>query len=225
MKDLQPRKGRIYIDRLVAQGEHENQDFKYIIPDVRKIARSISAFSNTTGGRLLIGVKDNGTVAGVRNEEDVYVVEQAAQRYCVPPCDVEFSAYRYDAGVVVIQASIAAAPTWMRPVRVVEEDGKQRAYLRVADENLAAPDVMERAWEISASDTPASLDPEFLRQSASLIDLLRKDEVLDPDRVQYLLHLPRARASELTARLLAMGLLDLRHTSQRFLLALPPDQS
>ena len=58
-----------YIHQLVAEGEHDHQDFKFEISDARKIARSISAFANTGGGRLLVGVKDNGKIAGVRSDE------------------------------------------------------------------------------------------------------------------------------------------------------------
>jgi len=47
------------IYKLIAQGEHQQQDFKYCISDSRKIARSLVAFANTDGGRLLVGVKDN----------------------------------------------------------------------------------------------------------------------------------------------------------------------
>ena len=74
MKDIPARKGKYYLRRLIEEGEHEHQDFKYAISDARKIARSISAFANNDGGRLLIGVKDNGAVVGVPNEEDVYMV-------------------------------------------------------------------------------------------------------------------------------------------------------
>ena len=79
MKDITVRKGRRHILDLVAQGEHERQDFKFLISDARKIARSISAFANHSGGCLLIGVKDNGVVAGVRNEEDIYVASSTAR--------------------------------------------------------------------------------------------------------------------------------------------------
>ena len=58
-----------YIYRLIAEGEHQTQDFKFEISDACKIARSISAFANTDGGRLLVGGKDNGKIAGVRAEE------------------------------------------------------------------------------------------------------------------------------------------------------------
>lgn len=52
-----------YIQKLIDEGEHVHQDFKFAISDARKIAKSISAFSNTGGGRLLVGVKDNGKIA------------------------------------------------------------------------------------------------------------------------------------------------------------------
>ncbi|MDE6086648.1 MAG: ATP-binding protein, partial [Muribaculaceae bacterium] len=71
-------RGLRHLQELIDQGEHEHQDFKFLISDARKIARSISAFANNDGGRLLVGVKDNGVIAGVRSEEDLYMIEQAA---------------------------------------------------------------------------------------------------------------------------------------------------
>ena len=66
-----------YIHALIAEGEHQQQDFKFEISDARKIAKTLSAFANTDGGRLLIGVKDNGKIAGVRSEEEKYMIEAA----------------------------------------------------------------------------------------------------------------------------------------------------
>ena len=126
MKDIRPLKGKHYIEELVAQGEHQEQDFKFQISDARKIARSISAFANRGGGRLLIGVKDNGALAGVRNEEDIYVVEQAAQRYCNPPQEIEFTAFNVGAGTLIIRASISGADR--RPVFAQDSDRKWKAY-------------------------------------------------------------------------------------------------
>ena len=78
-----------YIHALIAEGEHQQQDFKFEISDARKIAKTLSAFANTDGGRLLIGVKDNGKIAGVRSEEEKYMIEAAAQLYCIP--EVEYT--------------------------------------------------------------------------------------------------------------------------------------
>ena len=51
-----------------------HQDFKYQITDARKIARSISAFANNSGGHLLVGVKDNGSIVGVSSDEEIYMI-------------------------------------------------------------------------------------------------------------------------------------------------------
>lgn len=67
-----------YIQQLVNEGEHIHQDFKFEISDAHKIAKSLSAFANTEGGRLLVGVKDNGKIAGIRSEEEIYMIEAAA---------------------------------------------------------------------------------------------------------------------------------------------------
>ena len=86
------RKG--YIEQLITQGEHVHQDFKYQITDARKIARSISAFANNSGGHLLVGVKDNGSIVGVSSDEEIYMIEQAAQMYCQPEQQVKFEVFR-----------------------------------------------------------------------------------------------------------------------------------
>lgn len=212
LKDIAAVKGRRYIERLVAEGEHEQQDFKFMISDARKIARSVSAFANNSGGRLLIGVKDNGVVAGVRNEEDVYVVEQAAGRYCEPPQQVEFKAYRVDAAVTVIVASIARAPS--RPVSVIEEDGRRRAYYRVADENIAAHPLMVEAWKHAEADgggvvmTLTGLESDLLR----LVD----GRLLDLREVAVGLHIAESRARSLIVRLAVVGLVDFVYTGNAF---------
>jgi predicted HTH transcriptional regulator len=56
-----------YIINLIKAGEHQQLDFKFEISDSRKIAKTLVAFSNTDGGTLLIGVKDNGKISGVRS--------------------------------------------------------------------------------------------------------------------------------------------------------------
>ena len=41
-----------YIQSLINEGEHQQQDFKYRVSDAMKLAKSVSAFANTDGGRL-----------------------------------------------------------------------------------------------------------------------------------------------------------------------------
>lgn len=216
MKDLRPIKGRYYIQRLISEGEHEQQDFKFAISDARKIARSISAFANCHGGRLLIGVKDNGAIAGVRNDEDLYVIDEAAQLRCVPPQPIEFKAYRTDPGVMVYVARIA--PAIRRPVYVDEGgDAGLTAYLRVADENIVAHPLQVRAWESSDREDLAPLNTPLSSAILQLVD----SAAISPDRIAYQLHVTREAADATVARLLGAGLLTILHTKHGFVLTTP----
>lgn len=206
MKDINPINGKYYIGNLISQGEHEHQDFKYMISDARKIARSISAFANNGGGRLLIGVKDNGMAAGVRNEEDIYVVEQAGQRYCRPSQQIEFTAYHVGSGTVVIEASIAAAEH--RPVYAYDTDGKWKAFFRIDDENIVAHPLMVKAWQLREASDSDTLLFRLSETESRLLRLLGNSDC--PGKVRDIalsLHISTAEAEDLVVRLAALGII------------------
>ncbi len=146
---MKQRDDTSFIRSLIAEGEHVRQDFKFEVSDSRKIARSLSAFANTDGGRLLIGVKDNGRIAGVRSEEEMYMVEAAAKVYCTPEVEVEMRVYRPEGRSVLI-ASVEPAPH--KPVMVKEEGGRKLAYVRIADENILAAPVHLGVWRCEADN-------------------------------------------------------------------------
>ena len=146
---MKQRDDTSFIRSLIAEGEHVRQDFKFEVSDSRKIARSLSAFANTEGGRLLIGVKDNGRIAGVRSEEEMYMVEAAAKVYCDPEVEVEMRVYRPEGRSVLI-ASVEPAPR--KPVMVKEEGGRKLAYVRIADENILASPVHIGVWRCEADN-------------------------------------------------------------------------
>ncbi len=211
MKDVPVIRGRKYISALVAEGEHEHQDFKFQISDARKIARSVSAFANAGGGRLLIGVKDNGSLAGVRNEEDIFLVEQAAERYCDPPQQVDFKAYSVDTDKIIIIASVAQAT--MRPVRSQEPDGSWRAYYRVADENIAAHPLMVRAWTAREKSASALRIDDC---AARLIAMLDAAPAADAAALAIELGISRRRTENLIVRLAAAGIINFTYRHPHF---------
>ena len=138
-----------YLQSLISEGEHQQQDFKYRVSDALKLARSVSAFANTDGGRLLIGVRDDGQMSGVRSEEEIYMMHQAAYRYCRPEASIKFDTYHVDGRTIVIAT---VPPSDKRPICVVNADEKPRAYLRIADENIVASPVHLAIWR--ESQTP-----------------------------------------------------------------------
>lgn len=210
MKDLKGIKGKYYIARLIEEGEHEHQDFKFAISDARKIARSISAFANNDGGRLLVGVKDNGVIAGVRNEEDIYVIEQAAEMYCEPRQGISVTSFVCEGGAIVFRVEIPRST--VRPVTVKEADGSRRAYYRVKDENISAPPLMVKAWRQSA--TPCGRTLSLSAPEQKLLEMCAGGTTLDDFVIAA--RISRATGEEIVVSLYGMGVIDFAYDGSRF---------
>lgn len=219
MKDIPHIRGKYYIAGLIAEGEHETQDFKYAISDARKIARSISAFANNKGGRLLIGVKDSGAVAGVRNEEDIYVVEAAAQLYCRPAQEARFTAFTTEGGAVVIRAEIAPSP--QRPVQAQEPDGSWRAYFRVKDENIMAHPLMVRAWR-KATDN-SRLVVSLSEAEQAVLRHLRSTSSCTVEQLMVAAGLSRRTAEDIIVRLATLDVVQFVHRRNGFEVCVKPE--
>ena len=135
-----------YLISLIREGEHQQQDFKYRVSDACKLAKSVSAFANTDGGRLLIGVRDDGNLSGVRSEEEIYMMHQAAYKYCKPESSIKFDTYHIDGRTIVIAT---VPPSGHRPICAIDEEGHKRAYIRINDENIVASPVHLALWRES----------------------------------------------------------------------------
>lgn len=197
---------------LIAQGEHQQQDFKYEISDARKIARTLSAFANTEGGKLLIGVKDNGKIAGVRSDEEIYMVEAAAERYCVPPVQCHMSIHRVEGHNVVIAE---VEPAEIRPVRALLDDGKLCAFVRIADENIVASPVQMALWREANADEGTLLP--FTQREQALLKLLAESETpMTLNRFARLGRLPRHHAVRLLAQFIRFGLVEQQFVDHTF---------
>lgn len=122
-----------YIKRRIREGEHQQQDFKFAISDSKKIARTLVAFANTDGGRLLVGVKDNGNIVGVKSEEEFYMIEAAAGMYCKPEVPITFKEHAVD-GKKVLEVFVEKSELPMHTAP--SADNKYMVYTRAADQNL-----------------------------------------------------------------------------------------
>lgn len=192
-----------YIHSLIAEGEHQQQDFKFEISDARKIAKTLSAFSNTEGGRLLIGVKDNGKIAGVRSAEEQYMIEAAARVYCVPPVDCRMRTYVAEGRTVLV---VTVDESSDKPIYAKDENGRKLAYLRIADENILATPVHLRIWQQSGN--PQGELMEFTEREQLLLSLLEANNGLSLNHYCRLAHISRRSAEHLLAKLVRYDIVE-----------------
>ena len=85
---------------LIAQGEGYNLEFKESFS--QNIAREMCAFANANGGQIFIGVSDNGTIKGVRQENDLISRVQDIARNTDPPVTISME---YVDNVLVVDVS------------------------------------------------------------------------------------------------------------------------
>ena len=133
-----------HIHNLIQQGEHQKLDFKYEIADSKKIARSLVAFANTDGGTLLVGVKDNGAVAGIRTDEEIYMVEGAASLFCKPEVSIRTKEWNVN-GKKVLEVIVPKSDS--RPHQAPTKDGDYKVFIRVVDQNLLANRILLKVWK------------------------------------------------------------------------------
>jgi len=128
------------IRKLILQGEGTTLDFKKTITNVVKIAKSLVAFANHKGGQLLIGVADDGTITGVKSEdEEKYMILKSAHQYCRPAIEPEFEEiYVEDKLVLVVR--ISASKT--KPHYALDHNQQWWVYYRVEDKSVLASKII-----------------------------------------------------------------------------------
>ena len=142
------RKNRKVINKelqnMILEGKHQTQEFELAISDSKMIARSFSAFANTDGGRILLGVKNDGTIAGVEPDEELEEVETAAQVHCKPKVRFEMRKWESE-GKTVLEITIPKSTR--KSHSAPDEDGDQRFYIRVKHQNLLANHILIEVWK------------------------------------------------------------------------------
>lgn len=200
-----------YLQRLISEGEHQQQDFKYRVSDARKLAKSVSAFANTDGGRLLIGIRDDGHMSGVRSEEEIYMMHQAAYRYCRPEASIKFDTFHVDGRTVVVAT---VPPSDKRPVCAVGDDERLRAYVRIADENIVASPVHLAMWRDSQNARGTMMT--YTDVVRHLLDTLC-ERPLTLNQTVRRSGIPRPKVITLLARLVRYNIVQMKYAEQQFL--------
>lgn len=192
------------LSSIIQQGEHQQLDFKFQISDSKKIARTLCAFANTDGGRLLIGVKDNGKVAGVNPEEELHMIEAAAEMYCSPPLTFSKRVWKEDMKLVL---EIQVEQSEQLPVMARDEENRWRAYVRRKDHTLLANKILLQIWKFNQSETiqPAKMGDE----ETQLLKLIATEGEVTLSKIYRISKLPKGKIDRLIALFVYWELLDM----------------
>lgn len=204
--------------KLIEEGEHQQQDFKFCINDSKKIAKSLVAFANTDGGRLLIGVKDNGKVVGISTDEEYYMVESAAKIYSNPP--IGFTTKQWNSeGKTVLEISVQ--PSSRKPHYAKDESGKWLAYIRIKDENVLAHNIQLVVWK--KQNSPKGIHFSYSEDEKFLVEYLQKNEGITFSKFIRLAHISRKKAEEVLSNFVIMDVIKMQTTREGTVFVLNSD--
>ena len=204
-----------HIKKLILSGEHQQLDFKFEISDSRKIAKTLVAFSNTDGGTLLIGVKDNGNISGVHSDEEFYMVQAAASMYCKPEIIFESKRWVVD-GKTVLEVIITKGTNY--PYFAQTDPDKWLAYVRVKDENILATAVHLKVWKNKTHDSGILI--EYSGKVKKLLEYLEFNPSISISKFCRTAFLPKSAAENIMADLIYFGLIETVYSDNHFIYCL-----
>ncbi len=130
----QPRQV-LALKKLVARGESGSLEFKRKATYPDKIVREMIAFANAQGGILLVGISDDGGLAGLKHPEDESHVIQKSLQKCKPSLPVDETYIPIGNARSVIQYHISESVN--KPHYFLDGE-KKEAYIRVNDQSIRA---------------------------------------------------------------------------------------
>ncbi len=209
-----------HIQKLISEGEHQQLDFKFGITDSKKIARSLAAFANTDGGRLLLGVKDNGSIAGVRSDEEFYMVEAGASLFCKPEVYFELKEWTENGRTVL---EIIIPKSLDGPHAAPDKEGVYRVFVRVGDQNYPANGVLRKVWK--KQNDPKGVYIEYTQIERTLLAYLEIHEKITLSAFKKLSGYSYQRCEHLLADFIVLNIIKMNYSGTGVYYTLNPEFS
>mgnify|MGYP005857888495 CR=1 FL=1 len=195
------------VDDLVGHGRHDaldhlqQRDLEKDLP--LRHTQHFAGLPLPQRNTLNAAAVNNGKIAGVRSEEEKYMIEAAAQLYCIPEVEYTMQTYIVE-GRQVLVATIEETPH--KPVYAKDENGKPLAYLRIKDENILATPIHLRVWQ--QSDSPRGELIRYTEREQLLLDQLEQGNLLSLNRYCRRTGLSRRAAEHLLAKFVRYDIVE-----------------
>ena len=126
------------LKKLCAQGENQFVEFKQYASEPNQVTEEVSGFLNSSGGKLLIGVSDDGTVSGLKYaEDDLNFISEYIKKNIKPAPRLQYDTIPVSSKRAVIIIEIPEGSR--KPYRAFDpESGSSKIFYRVDDECIKA---------------------------------------------------------------------------------------
>ena len=197
------------IKRYLIDGEGDMLDYKQEISNANKIAKTMVSFANHKGGTLLVGIRDNRSIAGIRTEDEKYMLDLAASLYCKP--EITLDILEHDiGGKVVLECIVPEGDN--KPYSAKGEDGKWWVYIRNKDKSLLASKIVVDVLRRQASNKGTLI--KYGKNEEMLLKYLAENERITLNEFKKKINISRWRASKILVNLISAGVIR-NHTHEK----------
>lgn len=121
---------------LISNGENSVVEFKEDCLRPEQLAKEIVALANFQGGRILLGVRDDGSIAGIQRDDlERWVMDTVFARYVHPMLLPHYEEIRVDAEYRVAVVGVSQGAT--KPY-VVRANDREDVYIRIGSTSRLA---------------------------------------------------------------------------------------
>ncbi|CAI8184375.1 ATP-binding protein [Bacteroidia bacterium] len=197
------------IKKYLIDGEGESLDYKQEISSASKIAKTMVSFANLKGGVLLVGVRDNRSIAGIRSEDEKYMLELAASFYCKPEINLELEEHNIG-GKIILECTVPEGE--FKPYSAKGEDGKWWVHIRNKDKSLLASKIVVDVLKRQASNKGTLI--KYGKNEEALLRYLEDNERITLQQFRKMVNISKWRASKIIVNLITAGVI-INHTYEK----------
>lgn len=202
-----------FLQRLTSGGEGQYLEFKKKANFPEKILKELVAFANTEGGRLVLGVDDDGTVSGTRNiEGEVFILEDSIHKLIRPKLNYSKSIFHINEkkGVAVFEI-----PESRKKPHFVKESPNTRkgiAFVRSEDESLKASKEMREIMRRRNKERDEQFN--YGEKERILMQLLDQSPSISLSQFSTQAKIPKHVASRTLIKLVLANVIDIKAFSE-----------
>lgn len=195
---------------MILEGEGVRLDFKKTITHVHKIAKTMVSFANNKGGIILVGVMDDGSIKGVKSEEEEkYQLIKAGTYYCKPVIEPKFTEVEIDGATILV---VEIEESDVKPHYALSEDDKWWAYIRVKDKSVLASKIVIDVLKKETKGESALII--YTSKEKALLEYLQTNERITLVEFCKLINISRRRASRILVNLVLSGVIRVHNTEK-----------
>ena len=133
------------IKSYIQKGEGKTIEFKETLPSKNQIAKTVVAFSNTAGGKIIVGIKDKSKITkGITEEQATCwpdIISNVIYDQCYPNVIPEISIIPFQDKILLL---IDIYPGSLKPYYLKKKGREHGVYIRVGASNrIADPDMIQ----------------------------------------------------------------------------------